>query len=256
MKYFNYIILISLFVLAVTAASPDFNRADANIPIATDSRIKTFVYSENDIFHLILHYGYQSNIEFTKGEEIETISVGDSYAWKFTPVKRRIFIKPLEGAVRTNMTIITNKRTYQFELESKYPDDNLDEELVYVVRFYYPDQNFDRPKPRINTQHFMPKKTTVKKAYNFDYTLTGPDSIAPLKVFDDGKTTFFQFPANNANIPHIFIKLPNNTTKRVSYLRKGDYIAVRQISGQFLLRMGADEVNVFNERLGQVSRAW
>ena len=45
-------------------------------PVVSDSRIKTFVYNENDVYKLKTHYGYQSNIEFSRAESIETVSVG------------------------------------------------------------------------------------------------------------------------------------------------------------------------------------
>jgi type IV secretion system protein VirB9 len=64
--------------------------------------------------------------------------MGDSYAWKVTPLANRLFIKPLEKNIRTNMTILTNKRTYQFDIVARELDDEDDSDLVYVVRFYYP----------------------------------------------------------------------------------------------------------------------
>ena len=103
-----------------------------------DSRIKTFVYSENEIYRVVLYHGFQSNIEFALGEVPETISVGDSFAWKITPVDRRIFIKPQEQNIHTNMTVITNRRTYHFELLAKAAADEVDPEFAYVVRFFYP----------------------------------------------------------------------------------------------------------------------
>lgn len=103
-----------------------------------DSRIKTFLYSENEIYRVLLYHGFQSSIEFTLGEVPETISVGDSYAWKITPVDRRIFIKPQEQNIHTNMTVITNRRTYHFELLAKAAPDEVDPEFAYVVRFFYP----------------------------------------------------------------------------------------------------------------------
>jgi len=103
-----------------------------------DTRIKTFLYSESDIYKVLVYNGFQTSVEFARGEVIETISLGDSYAWKITPVDRRLFIKPLEENIHTNMTIITNYRTYQFELFSKAPDDYVDNNFAYVVRFFYP----------------------------------------------------------------------------------------------------------------------
>ncbi|RTK93107.1 MAG: hypothetical protein EKK61_01710 [Rickettsiales bacterium] len=107
-------------------------------PIITDSRIKTYIYSPNDIYLLVLHYGFQSHIEFAKNESIETITLGDSYAWKITPLGNKLFIKPLERNIRTNMTIITNKKTYQFDIIAQELESGNEKDLVYVVRFQYP----------------------------------------------------------------------------------------------------------------------
>jgi type IV secretion system protein VirB9 len=261
-KIYNRLLLklvttIGIFLLLIVFINPVY----ARIPITTDSRIKTFVYNESEVFHLTLHYGYQSNIEFALGEEIETLSIGNSTSWKISPVDRRLFIKPLEGSAKTNMTIITNKRTYQFELESKDPNDSVDEELVYVVRFFYPSESFDTPLPKIDSAKFMPspiKKSTIDSNipydvkqnsgnFNFGYSLTGPDSIAPLKVFDDGERTYLKFPNNNANLPNLFIVEDNGTENRTSYARQGEYIVVKKIIKKMALRMGKDTVYVFND---------
>lgn len=112
-----------------------------NMPLTSDSRIKTYIYSPNDVYLLVLHHGFQSHIEFAKGEVIETMTLGDTFAWKITPVENRLFIKPMEKNIHTNMTIITNKRTYQFDLVSKELENGHEKDLVYVVRFYYPQKN-------------------------------------------------------------------------------------------------------------------
>ena len=120
--------------------------AYAEAPVTTDSRIKTFVYNENEVYPITVHYGYQSSIEFGIGEEANVTSIGDSYSWKITRVGRRLFIKTLEANAHTNLTVITNKRTYQFDILSRLPDENIDQELVYVVRFFYPEDkgHFDK----------------------------------------------------------------------------------------------------------------
>lgn len=129
----RFIILALLTVISSMAYG-----YDEDIPITTDSRIKTYVYSPNEVYLLVLHYGFQSHIEFAKNEKIETITLGDSYAWKITPLDNRLFIKPMEKDIRTNMTIITNVRTYQFDIVSKELEDGDEKDLVYVIRFYYP----------------------------------------------------------------------------------------------------------------------
>lgn len=113
----------------------------AEEPITTDNRVKTYIYNENEVYKITIYYGYQTSIEFAKNEEVVTISMGDSYAWKINPIGNRLFMKPLEDDMHTNMTIITNKRAYQFDLFSKKVDNDLNKELVYVMRFYYPSDN-------------------------------------------------------------------------------------------------------------------
>lgn len=128
--------LIKMIILLLSISS-NFSWADE--PITTDSRVKTYVYNENEIYPLVIYYGYQTSIEFAKGEEVSSISMGDSYVWQINPVGRRIFVKPLEENMHTNMTILTNKRAYQFDLFSKKIESEFNNDLVYVMRFYYPD---------------------------------------------------------------------------------------------------------------------
>lgn len=113
-------------------------------PIPTDSRIKTFVYNQNDVYRLLTHYGYQLNIEFGNEESIKTISVGDRSGWQITPAGNRLFVRGMEDESHTNMTVITDKRSYQFDLYSAVPGQRDWSELVYVVRFYYPEEEKSR----------------------------------------------------------------------------------------------------------------
>jgi type IV secretion system protein VirB9 len=106
--------------------------------LTTDNRIKTYIYNPSEVYLLVLHFGFQSNIEFAKGEKVQTISLGDTYAWKITPLDNMLFIRPLEKNIRTNMTIITNKNKYQFDLVAKDYYEDQQEDLVYSIRFYYP----------------------------------------------------------------------------------------------------------------------
>lgn len=135
LKFINKLFLILAIILSI-------GNSYADIPLATDRRIKTYVYNANEVYLLLIRSGFQSSVEFESGEEIKTLSLGDAYSWNITPVGNRMFIKPLENDIRTNMTVITNKRTYQFDVVSQNgDDDNMNEDISYVVRFYYPVKN-------------------------------------------------------------------------------------------------------------------
>lgn len=112
--------------------------SDYDDALTTDSRIKKYIYSANEVYLLVVHYGFQSHIEFANGETVSTLSLGDSYAWKITPLDNRLFIRPLETNIHTNMTVITNKRIYQFDLLAKDLAYGEEKDLVYQVKFAYP----------------------------------------------------------------------------------------------------------------------
>ena len=134
----HVVFYIKLFLMIMMIACQNCLAYDTDLAITSDNRIKTYIYNPNEVYLIVVHWGFQSHIEFAKGEEIQTISMGDSYAWKITPLSNRLFIKPLEKNIRTNMTILTNKRTYQFDIVARELDGDDDKDLVYVIRFYYP----------------------------------------------------------------------------------------------------------------------
>lgn len=131
------ILLFFLYILS-------FSNVMAFMPITTDARIKTIIYSPTEIFKLKFHPHFQSYIEFPIEEKFKVISIGDNYSFEVNQVENRLFIRPKLAKALTNMTIITSKRAYHFELYSSDKDIyETDAELVYVAKFYYPDQAYD-----------------------------------------------------------------------------------------------------------------
>jgi type IV secretion system protein VirB9 len=216
-------------------------------PTAMDSRIRIMVYNPDDVFKFTGYYGYQASIQFAEEETIDTISMGDTLAWQVVPNGNRIFIKPMEPDATTNMTVITNRRLYHFELHADEAQDINDPDIVFAVRFIYPDEDGNG-----GVQHFAvssaPDLTRPEK-YNFNYTISGSEYIAPIKIFDDGEFTYFQFKNKNAEIPAFFLVDSDNREAMVNYRIIGDYVVLERVASQLTLRHGTDVVCVFNESL-------
>lgn len=267
--------LLGCLLVAATAV--------AEMPVVTDSRIKTFVYNPNEVFTLTTHYGYQGNIEFSEKETIETVSVGDRVAWQIIPAGRRLFLRAQEENARTNMTVVTNLRAYQFDLLSSSADAVFgSEELVYVVRFYYPDESAGiapvaymppplaitpavqqvptlpvttaplvapAPGPVASALPAPARATTSASGYNFRYTFSGPAGAAPVKIYDDGRSTYFKF--RNTTAPRFAVisaqgeELPLSARMVEPNIYKVDAIAPR-----FSLRSNGSQVVVYNESNG------
>ena len=114
--------------------------------IDVDRRIKQVRYFPNQVYLMVVHFGFQSSIEFDKGEWVENIILGDNYSWKITPLNNLLFIRPMEKNINTNMTVITNKNRYLFDLVSKDFYDYDEDQITYSMKFNYP------KKPRKNVQ--------------------------------------------------------------------------------------------------------
>src|SRR5262249_54892711 len=150
------------------------------------------------------HLGYQMMIEFDPSERIENVSIGDSTVWQVTPNRKAtlLFLKPVDRNAATNMTVVTNAHRYAFQLtasEARGPDDP---NIIFDVRSVSPAQApqlFPRPPP----PEPAPVMPTLD-ALNFAYDTSGSKRIAPMRVFDDGQQTYFQFPAQ-METPAIFL---------------------------------------------------
>jgi len=253
MKNFISILFFCFFIIFCN------NAFSEEVPLTTDSRIRTIVYNPNEVFQLKFHYGFQSFIEFAPDEEIEIISLGEAYPWKITPINKRIFIRPIQVDVTTNMTVITTKRTYQFEITGLAYDGKDNEDLIYSIKFFYPDSSLK--KPMMNADGTQTNTISVKDGFaltniergdiiNFNYTMAGDaKSIVPIKVFDDGKITYFQFPNNNLIIPEFsLVDIYGNETK-LNYYIDGDYVAINTVGIQFALRNNKELLCIFNNSM-------
>lgn len=221
-------------------------------PLATDARIHAVMYSPNDVVKFTGHYTFQSAIEFEQGEEVATISVGDSYAWTINPSGNRIFLKPIEPDAVTNMTVLTNRRTYLFELHAEEPESINDPNLVFVLRFMYPatGTGFSTGLAGASPESDRvpdPFESDTPELYNFEYLLTGSEMISPIKVFDDGAFTYFQFRNRNAEVPAFYKVDANGEEQLINYRTRDDYIIVEQVAKNYTLRKGGQVVCIFNE---------
>lgn len=271
-----FLSLLLSFSISATAFSQ-------TTPITTDSRIRTLVYNPNEVYELKFYYGYQSFIEFADDEEIEMISIGEAFAWRLTPAGKRLFVRPLEIAGHTNMTIISNKRTYHFDIRSGEYDGKADEELVYTVRFFYPQVGQPLPiPPRLNTPNVaaappptqksviktpIPRsrvddelqglidKNPEKKDLNFDFSLAGKsDNITPLKVYDDGRETFFQFSNDNLVVPSINLVDAHGGEQPLNYIIRDGYVVVPTLGRQFTLRLTDSLLCIYNNKALNLKR--
>jgi type IV secretion system protein VirB9 len=217
-------------------------------PIATDRRIRTVRFSPNEVYQFVGHYGYQSSIEFAVTEKVQTVSIGDSVAWMVNPAENRIFLKPIEQNATTNLTVITDKRTYFFELHAEETNNIRADDMLFSLRFVYPQDDAGSLDFSAGFEPF-PDIEAYPERYNFNYAIRGAESISPIRIFDDGRFTYFEFRDKNAEVPAFFHVDSAGNEELVNFRKRGNYIVVERVSPVFTLRRGPDLMCVYNEKM-------
>ena len=239
----------SLFValsacLAASALTPV--AAAAQQPAAKeriDPRIRVIPYNANRIISLRGHLGYQMLIEFEPDERIENVALGDSQSWQVTPNRAAtmLFLKPVAAGSATNMTVVTSLRRYAFDLRSEEPSGPTDPNIIYAVRFTYPKP----PPPPVSVKSIEPSRPPGPTVANANYAIKGADRFEGVRIFDDGRSTYFLFPPD-IETPAIFLLNARNDEELVNSRASPPYIVVDHLSPAFMLRSGRLKARVTN----------
>ncbi len=228
---------------------------EAPMSLSTDSRLSVIAYSPNNITSIKGNTFVATQIVFSNDEAILNIQSGDSAAWTVKVDENlpyTLFIKPEAYDSHTNMTVITNKHTYYFDLQSNKKDQIITNPS-YGVRFIYPqDEALQKSLSMIKQGKLRESAINAfqhPKNYHWDYSFHGDTRLVPAHVFDDGEFTYFQLRPHQA-IPAVFaVESPDGKESLVNIKREGEYLVVQRIAPQFTLRSGDSIVaSIFNNK--------
>ncbi len=233
--------LVLVAALGAAGVPPRAGTAPAPALAAADPRIETLAYDPDRIVPLNPVVGYQMMIRFGADERIENVAIGDATNWQVTPNKgaNLLFLRPLGRAPRTNMTVVTDRRSYLFDLRASAGEGSGAEGNVYVLRFTYP------PDPVVAVSP-PPPPPPAPEQRNRAYTYTGSRSLLPSLVFDDGKFTYFKWPESEST-PAIFLLGRDGAESLVDYSFRDGYQVVEQTAPRFRLRSGKEVTTLVNE---------
>ena len=224
-------------LMAVTAP-----RACANwVPArgAVDSRIRVAPYSADEVYRLYGYVGYQIDIEFARDESFVGLAAGDVEGISFEAHGNHLFLKPRVARVHTNLTVLTNRRQYEFEYSvlPGPPDPSLGE-VIYALRFVYPETRSQGAAALAASEiSGALARASQSGARNYDYWYCGRPELKPIAAWDDGVRTWIEFGAR-AELPAIFVQNDDGTESLVNFsVSQGD-IVVQRVAHRFVLRRG------------------
>lgn len=242
------------------AESPDEKvrvaRANAEARVAPSregyiNAIQVWPYTDGALYQLYTSPGRVTVITLQQGEELVTVSAGDTVRWivgdtasgSGASLRVNILVKPTRIGLKTNLVITTNRRTYLLEMSS-------------TPQAWMASASWDYPKDRMIALQKQAQQAQVAapvdsglslEQIKFRYAITGDSPPwKPLRAFDDGERVYIQFPAGIAQgeLPPLFVIGQQGDGQLVNYRFRSPYYVVDRLFGAAELRLGADKAAV------------
>lgn len=247
---------LSLAALIVSAAQLCSAEMVAT-PLRGDSRLVEFSYDQDNTYLVLAKPKAVTHIQFAADEVIQSVAAGDTANWEFTPTRNRknLFVKPRFDDQETSLTVITDKRSYQFVLRSTGDGKKWYQRVswIYSRELVLTMEGADVPESPAAlpaAAASAPKAASGAEmgldpsSMHFGYEISGDAEFRPRVVFDDGKFTYFKMPANLQELPALFAVIDDKDYSLVNFEVKGDYLVAQRLLPLAVLKLGREEVRV------------
>lgn len=240
-------LLWTALVLAGAVAAESVPR-----PLVTDTRVRTVVYAPGQVVPVNATFGIATLIEFAPGEVVKDASPGDSEAWSVEKIRggTAIVIKPMVPDAPSNLIVHTDRRDYLFDLPAatEKPSPGA---ITYNVRFTYPaDEAAERERDARRANETF--DAVDPASINMRYSWRGSEDLKPLKVFDDGIRTYFEW--DSARTPAVFaVDVAGESV--VNWHMRGRYLVAERIAPAFVIRDGKAFADIRNDATAPKGRA-
>jgi type IV secretion system protein VirB9 len=218
---------LAAFVLGALIARPGLSGE------APDARIRVLPYSQETIYRLKAYVGYQIDLEFAPGESFIGLGAGDLEGLSFAGQANHLFLKPRVAGVDTNLTVLTDRRSYHFEyLVSERRPDPASGDVVYALRFTYATSGagVDGVERRL-------AEATQSRFHNLRYGYCGSPELKPEAAWDDGVQTRLRFGARR-ELPAVFVRNDDGSESLINFTVEAGEIVVHRIARRFVVRRG------------------
>lgn len=222
--------------------------AEANDEARRRPDVQSFVdatqiydFAPGALYELYAAPEFLSTILLEEGESLQTTAAGDTMRWMVEAVpaaggetgRTLVLVKPTRANIRTNIVIVTDRRTYLIEAIAIDNAQGRPQTYSAQIAWRYSDEGpgaFASPSVALD-------------ALNLDYrieVLRGRRPVwTPERVFDDGRRTFIEFPEAvlTAETPPLFVQGPEGL-ELVNYRVVGSRYVVDRLFEAAELRLG------------------
>jgi len=189
-----------------------------------DKRVNYETYSPDKVFIVRTTVGKATTIQFEADENLVSddsslLSLGDIEAWTLGVKGNNVTFKSSKRRPDTNLTIVTNKRTYLFDLVNVKRGKE-----AYVIRFHYPktDAELKAEKTRLEAKiqedrmRILALASSKKVINTAIYWRGNNETLKPTAAYDDGRFTHLIYD-NAGALPVFFGVMPDGSEALINY---------------------------------------
>jgi type IV secretion system protein VirB9 len=247
----------------LTGALATVEAAGVPAPGATDHRIRSAAYDREQVYTVTGFYGYATTLLFRDGERVRDVLLGDPDAWDVRASANALTVKPKAMEPDTSMVVLTNERSYVFDVRAKPPRKTaagqaLDRDQSFLIRFNYPEQEAARARAetaaaeaREQAQRQLDAERRVvahlpDRAPNRKFSFSGSRDLAPVEVWDDGTFTYLRF-AKEQPLPAVYTVGPDGQEVIAPKHFERGVLTIQNVAQRLVLRKGALVTCLWNE---------
>lgn len=210
--------------------------------------IQQYPYADGALYQVYAAPGQVTDIALQEGEQLVgpgPVAAGDTVRWIIgdtvsgagPTLREHILVKPTRSDLVTNLIINTDRRTYHLEMRATPAT------YMASVSWIYPQDRLIalRGQNAVAAAAAPVAAGVDIGALEFRYTIEG-DSPAwrPLRVYDDGRQVFIEFPAGIAQgeMPPLFVIGAGGAGELVNYRVSGHHMIVDRLFAAAELRLG------------------
>lgn len=192
-----------------------------------------YTYAPGAIFELYANPNFISTILLEEGETLTNVAAGDTSRWQVSEATAEglsgfrtiLLVKPAAAGLRTNIVLVTDRRTYLVEAVSQ-AGEAYSAEIAWC---------YERGAEQMSYSQVG--------ALNFDYRVRvvrgSRPAWTPLRVFDDGRRTWIEFAeaTQASELPPLFV-ITGEGAELVNYRMDGRRYMVDRVFDRAELRLG------------------
>lgn len=213
---------------------------------SSDQRIRYVEYDPDAVVTIEATVGVVTHIVLEPNESYVTHAFGDGKAWDFAYRQHHLFLKAAALDADSNLTVITDRRSYHFALKLRTEQAAVP---TYEVAFQYREQRRSKAREEAHEAEVEEAFSRPPTTPNLRYSMSGDSDIAPVNCWDDGQFTSFKF-AGATDLPAIYLVDPEGKESIVDRHGSGaasDVIVVHKVARRWVLRLGDRALAIWND---------